>query len=163
MQNWSGSNTRLLLFALSITLALGIFESHEEKSADAMPYSGFSPGNSTGANLSEPIQPIVPPNISNIAKVELGRDLFNEKHLSADGTISCSSCHNLARGGADGRQFALGSHGKTGSINTPTVLNASLNMVQFWDGRATNLESQADGPITNQVLPVLTKKRLFTG
>lgn len=37
--------------------------------------------------------------------------------------------------------------GAQGLINTPTVLNSSLNFRQFWDGRATSLEEQIDGPI----------------
>ena len=36
-----------------------------------------------------------------------------------------------------------------GSINSPTVLNSSLNIAQFWDGRAKDLREQAGGPIAN--------------
>src|SRR5690349_11998851 len=67
-------------------------------------------------------------------KAALGKRLFADSRLSADGTISCASCHDLAKGGADGRATAVGIGGALGPINTPTVLNASLNFKQFWDG-----------------------------
>jgi cytochrome c peroxidase len=69
--------------------------------------------------------------------------------LSADGTVSCASCHSLEHGGADPRPHSLGVGGKEGGIQSPTVLNSSFNFVQFWDGHAANLEEQAGGPVTN--------------
>ncbi|PKO55176.1 MAG: cytochrome C biogenesis protein CcsA, partial [Betaproteobacteria bacterium HGW-Betaproteobacteria-21] len=36
-----------------------------------------------------------------------------------------------------------------GPINSPTVLNSSLAVAQFWDGRAATLKEQAGGPIAN--------------
>jgi cytochrome c peroxidase len=93
--------------------------------------------------------PLVAPRISDMAKVELGRDLFHDKRLSKNNEISCASCHNFARGGADGLQFSIGVGGQLGDINSPTVLNSSLNFRQFWDGRATDLTDQAPGPVHN--------------
>lgn len=84
-------------------------------------------------------------------KVELGRMLFHEPRLSQSGRISCSSCHNLALYGVDGRPTSLGHNAQVGSRNAPTVFNASLHFSQFWDGRAADLESQAAGPILNPV------------
>lgn len=83
------------------------------------------------------------------AKVALGRRLFHDTALSADNTLSCASCHSLDQGGADGRVSSLGIRGQVGPINSPTVLNARFNFVQFWDGRAANLAEQAAGPVTN--------------
>ena len=37
------------------------------------------------------------------------------------------------------------------SRNSPTVYNAALNFVQFWDGRAPDVEKQAQGPLLNPV------------
>lgn len=85
----------------------------------------------------------------NPRRVALGKRLFNETRLSADGKVSCATCHDLARGGDDGKPRSPGVNGKLGSVNAPTVLNASLNFVQFWDGRAATLEEQVGGPITN--------------
>lgn len=82
-------------------------------------------------------------------KVALGKRLFFEKRLSHDDTIACSSCHDFARGGADRLPVSIGIQGKSGQINAPTVFNASLNFVQFWDGRASSLEEQAAGPVLN--------------
>lgn len=84
-------------------------------------------------------------------KVELGRMLFHEPRLSQSGRISCSSCHNLALYGVDARPTSLGHNAQAGTRNAPTVFNASLHFSQFWDGRATDLESQAAGPILNPV------------
>ena len=80
-------------------------------------------------------------------KVALGRRLFHEPKLSADGSISCSSCHDLARGGVDRRSRSIGIGGRVGNINAPTVFNSGFNFRQFWDGRAEALEDQVDGPL----------------
>ena len=95
----------------------------------------------------EPILPI-PENVDvDPAKVELGRKLFHDPILSKDGTISCASCHDLAGGGDDGRKISLGVDDKPGTVNSPTVFNAGMNFKQFWDGRASTLEHQIDGPV----------------
>jgi cytochrome c peroxidase len=86
------------------------------------------------------------------AKVSLGKRLFFERRLSADGTLSCASCHDLyGHAGADGRKTAVGIAGKTGARNAPTVWNAAFLSLLFWDGRAPSLEEQAKGPILNPV------------
>ncbi len=83
--------------------------------------------------------------------VALGRRLFHEPRLSGDNKVSCSSCHDLAKGGVDAKPLSLGVSGKLGLVNAPTVYNSSLNFVQFWDGRAATLEEQVGGPITNPI------------
>lgn len=97
----------------------------------------------------EPIRPLPEIPALNGDKVALGRKLFHDPRLSADGTISCASCHDLERGGADGRRFSIGVGGAEGDINAPGVLTAAYNFRQFWDGRAGSLEEQAGGPIVN--------------
>jgi cytochrome c peroxidase len=82
-------------------------------------------------------------------KVDLGRALFTDAHLSKDGTVSCASCHDLAKGGIDGRDFSVGVGGAIGDMNAPTVFNSGGNFRQFWNGRAATLEEQVDGPMTN--------------
>lgn len=96
----------------------------------------------------EPITPI--PTKINIDKnkANLGRELFFDKRLSKDDTISCHSCHLFTHGGADDKKFSLGVENKVGDINAPTVFNSVFNFVQFWNGRAKNLYEQAIGPIT---------------
>lgn len=100
--------------------------------------------------LREPVEPITPLPLSvqlDAKKVALGRRLFHEPKLSADGSISCSSCHDLARGGVDRQARSRGIGGREGSINAPTVFNSGFNFRQFWDGRAEGLEDQVDGPL----------------
>ena len=82
-------------------------------------------------------------------KIELGRMLFFEKRLSADGTVACASCHMPSRGFSNGRQYGVGVNGRLGTRNVPTVVNAAYYTSQFWDGRAGSLEEQAKGPILN--------------
>lgn len=85
------------------------------------------------------------------AKVELGKMLYMDPRFSSTGTVSCNSCHNVMEGGDDSRTFSMGVHGKTGGRNAPTVWNSAFHSVQFWDGRASLLEDQAKGPVTNPV------------
>lgn len=82
-------------------------------------------------------------------KVALGKQLFFDKRLSGDNTMSCASCHQPDRGFADGLARSRGAGGKQLDRNTPTVLNAALFEKLFWDGRASTLEEQALQPITN--------------
>ena len=101
------------------------------------------------APRNEPIQPIEPAPITDEAKVELGKQLFFDPRLSKSGFISCNSCHNLSMGGSDNLPTSIGHNWQEGPINSPTVLNSSLNLAQFWDGRAGDLQEQAGGPIEN--------------
>lgn len=80
-------------------------------------------------------------------KALLGKKLFHENRLSKDGTVSCATCHNLAKGGTDQRKKSIGVSGKPSEVNSPTVFNARYNFSQFWDGRAADLAEQIDGPI----------------
>jgi cytochrome c peroxidase len=101
------------------------------------------------AASNEPIQPITPPQQINLGKVELGKKLYFDPRLSKSGFISCNSCHNLSMGGTDNIPTSIGDKWHEGPINAPTVLNSSLNVAQFWDGRAADLQEQAGGPIAN--------------
>jgi cytochrome c peroxidase len=101
------------------------------------------------AQAQEPITPITPVQDINLAQVELGKKLFFDPRLSKSGFISCNSCHNLSMGGSDNLTSSIGHNWQQGPINSPTVLNSSLNVAQFWDGRAADLQEQAGGPIAN--------------
>lgn len=81
------------------------------------------------------------------ARVDLGKRLFGDRALSADGTVSCASCHAVAEGGADVTPVSMGVASQLGTRNAPTVLNAGLKQHLFWDGRADTLEEQALGPL----------------
>ena len=96
--------------------------------------------------IIKPIDAVAPKNPS---MVELGKKLYFDTRLSKSGFISCNSCHNLSMGGTDNLKTSIGDHWQEGPINSPTVLNSSLNVAQFWDGRAKDLKEQAGGPIAN--------------
>ncbi|MET0050727.1 MAG: cytochrome-c peroxidase [Candidatus Thiodiazotropha sp.] len=104
---------------------------------------------SSALAADEPIQPIKPVQSINLGQVELGKKLYFDPRLSKSGFISCNSCHNLSMGGTDNLKTSIGDHWQQGPINAPTVLNSSLNLAQFWDGRAADLKAQAGGPIAN--------------
>ncbi len=104
---------------------------------------------SAKAFAEEPIQPIQPAKEINLALAELGKKLYFDPRLSRSGFISCNSCHNLSMGGTDNLKTSIGDHWQQGPINAPTVLNSSMNVAQFWDGRAKDLKAQAGGPIAN--------------
>ncbi len=97
----------------------------------------------------EPIKPIEAVTPKDAGLVELGKKLYFDPRLSKSGFISCNSCHNLSMGGTDNLQTSIGDHWQQGPINAPTVLNSSMNVAQFWDGRAKDLKAQAGGPIAN--------------
>ncbi len=82
-------------------------------------------------------------------KVALGKSLYNDKRLSLDNDISCNSCHKLDNFGVDNEPTSPGHKGQRGDRNSPSSFNAALHMAQFWDGRATSVETQALGPILN--------------
>lgn len=106
-----------------------------------------APATTLAAN--EPIQPIEAAKPKNPEMVELGKMLFFDPRLSKSGFISCNSCHNLSMGGTDNITTSIGHGWHEGPINAPTVLNSSLSLAQFWDGRAKDLKEQAGGPIAN--------------
>jgi cytochrome c peroxidase len=98
---------------------------------------------------NEPLKIIPPVKVADKALVELGKKLYFDPRLSKSGFISCNSCHNLSMGGSDNLKTSIGHKWHQGPINAPTVLNSSLNLAQFWDGRAKDLKEQAGGPIAN--------------
>jgi cytochrome c peroxidase len=106
-------------------------------------------GSAISLAAEEPIQPVKPVQNINMGMVELGKKLYFDPRLSKSGFISCNSCHNLSMGGTDNLKTSIGDHWQQGPINAPTVLNSSLNLAQFWDGRAADLKEQAGGPIAN--------------
>lgn len=79
----------------------------------------------------------------------LGQRLFFDARLSADGSVSCASCHRPERNFADDVAFSRGVHERRTARNTPTLLNRVLGTHFMWDGRAATLEQQVLLPISN--------------
>lgn len=95
--------------------------------------------------------PVPAENPMTVEKWVLGKKLYFDPILSTDGTVSCASCHSPTKGFADGSKSSTGIGGNLGPINSPTVFNSAYNRFQFWDGRATTLEDQSQGPVGNNL------------
>jgi cytochrome c peroxidase len=95
--------------------------------------------------------PIPKDNPQTAEKIALGMQLFFDKRLSKDNTVSCASCHAPEKGFSNGERFATGVGGAKGGRSAPSVINAAYYRQQFWDGRAASLEEQALGPIANPI------------
>lgn len=99
-----------------------------------------------------PLPVMDPENVLSADGVALGRMLFYDRRLSGNNKISCASCHQPALAFTDG--VALGNAGFSGKQlirSAPALINlAWSNNGLFWDGGATNLESQAFGPLTSE-------------
>lgn len=89
-------------------------------------------------------------------KVELGKQLYFDKRLSRDNSIACASCHDPKKGWSNDERFATGVRGQVGGRSAPSIINAAYYPLQFWDGRADELEGQALGPIQNPIEMDLT-------
>jgi cytochrome c peroxidase len=101
--------------------------------------------------LGLPEVPIPADNPPTAETIALGRRLYYDPILSADGTVSCATCHGFDTGFTDRGPVSTGVGGKKGTRHSPTVINSAYNELQFWDGRAPSLEEQAKGPIANPV------------
>jgi cytochrome c peroxidase len=135
---------------LSVSLVLihaGIARAAENK--EAPPLRPIGRHVTIKAPLGLPPVPIPPDNPPTEETIALGRRLFYEPALSSDGTIACASCHNPTLGFADNKPVATGVHGKTGTRSAPSVINRAYDRTLFWDGRAPDLERQAESPIQN--------------
>lgn len=105
------------------------------------------------ADNSLGLPPLIIPaeNQQTAEKIALGRLLFNDKRFSADGSISCASCHQEHKAFTDALPQAVGINGQSGTRNTPTVVNAAFFDTFFLDGREPSLEGQALGPLINPI------------
>ena len=84
-------------------------------------------------------------------QIDLGRYLFFDPMLSADGSISCASCHDPAQGFADGRAQAVGINGQTLPRSAPSLWNIGFFSTLLWDGSKSSLEEQMQGPLYSPV------------
>jgi cytochrome c peroxidase len=94
-----------------------------------------------------PALPMFPENPMTPEKVKLGKELFFDRRLSGDGTMSCAVCHNPDTGYSDGLAISLSYPTTKNWRNAPTIINIGYNTVFFMDGRAKTLEEQSLFPI----------------
>ena len=80
-------------------------------------------------------------------QIDLGRYLFFDPVLSADGSTSCASCHHPDKGFSDGRARSVGINGHEVERSAPTLWNVAFLKRLFWDARSESLEEQAKGPL----------------
>ncbi|UHO37958.1 cytochrome-c peroxidase [Chryseobacterium capnotolerans] len=79
--------------------------------------------------------------------IELGKKLFNEKRLSTDNSISCSSCHIQENAFADNNAQGIGIQNRVGLRNVPAIQNMLFMKFYNWDGNILQLENQPLVPI----------------
>lgn len=101
--------------------------------------------------LGLPPVPIPTDNPQTPEKIALGKRLFEEKRFSADGTVSCATCHDPEKAFGDGLPTSEGIKKQRGTRNAPTVINAAYYDAQFWDGRRSSLEEQSKDPFINPI------------
>lgn len=134
------------IYIFTLLVSFGVSNAWGQSAAASVPVA------KVGAfKWHEPIRPLPQPKNEFPEQSALGDLLFHDPRLSADDTVSCASCHELAHDGIDHLEVAVGVGGIKGPIKTPTVYNSSFNFVQFWDGRAASLEEQAAGPVHNPI------------
>ena len=93
--------------------------------------------------------PSPPANAANAPQIALGKRLFFDVRMSADGTVSCASCHRPEHGFADVRVRSAGVFERHGNRHAPSLIGRASGTLQFWDGRSASLEEQVIEPIKN--------------
>jgi cytochrome c peroxidase len=82
-----------------------------------------------------------------VEKIELGKQLFFDRRLSGDGTMSCGTCHDPEKGFSDDLAISLSYPTTRNWRNSPTLINIGFQKFLFHDGRAKTLEEQALFPM----------------
>lgn len=115
--------------------------------------SGMDSGTRAGTVVSPALGPVPFPahNPWSAEKAELGRTLFFDPRLSADGSVSCASCHFPDRAFSDPRPVSLGVEGRPGLRNSPGLVNVAWEKTLFRDGGVFTLEAQVLAPLESHV------------
>jgi len=120
------------------------------KIATAFVFIGAA-GSLHAAPLGLPPVPIPADNPQTPARIQLGDRLFHDTRFSADGKVSCATCHAQDKAFTDNLPVSKGFNNLTGTRNAPTVINSAYMKTLFWDGREPDLEGQAKQPPVNPV------------
>jgi cytochrome c peroxidase len=100
----------------------------------------------------EPITPVPQPPDADPLKLALGESLFGNPRLSHDGTLACSSCHDLNTNGANDNPPPAARSGATVPLTVLTVFNAALSFRLNWEGNFRTLEAQAESLLENPAI-----------
>ncbi|MEO1030774.1 MAG: cytochrome c peroxidase [Bacteroidota bacterium] len=103
---------------------------------------------------SNVIPPVIPTdNPQTVEGVALGKKLFFDTILSADGTQSCASCHSPQSAFTDNTPTSVGVDGIAGTRNSMPIFNLAWNYNErfAWDGKELSLERQAEEPVQNPI------------
>ena len=120
---------RCRLFATSRstgTAALGAAEREGIIAWARQTRRGYATADAPDGIKGDLLQPLPLRVIVDEKKARLGEKLYHDKRLSGDGTLSCASCHDLAKGGTDQLPVSVGIRGQKGPINSPTIFNAGF-------------------------------------
>ena len=140
---------KLILGAFAVALGIVIYSCTKEPTGQMVKYDD-TPYQLQLVNFTLPTPSLPTDNPLTIEKVKLGRMLFYNKNLSADGTVSCASCHNQQNAFSDINKFSEGVGGAMGDRQAMAIFNMAWHENEFfWDGRAHLLRDQALGPIEN--------------
>ena len=89
------------------------------------------------------LPPVIPANNPLTAEgIALGKKLFFDKNLSANGTQSCAGCHSPSNSFTDGRQYSVGIDNIEGNRNSMPLFNLAWNYEDRFFGTAANLVSK---------------------
>jgi cytochrome c peroxidase len=148
----------LLCFALTLVAACG------EAGGSTRPDAGLEHDNPLRAIPTAPLGVVIDlarlPEPPTAPRVRLGRWLFFDKRLSADGSLACSSCHQPEYAFSQRTPVASGIGGRRGRRKVLPILNLGVaprpvnfrrtpQAFLFWDGRAPSLEAQALQPVAD--------------
>lgn len=100
------------------------------------------------------IAPVIPAdNPQTVEGVALGKKLFFDKILSANGTKACAFCHAPQQAFTDNMITSVGIDGIAGTRNSMPIFNLAWNYDERfnWDGSALSLERQAEEPVENPI------------
>ena len=107
------------------------------------------------------------------AKIDLGRALFYDPILSANGSVSCESCHSPFNAFSHtDHAVSHGIYDSIGTRNAPALFNLAWKKSFMWDGAINHLDVQALAPInhpaemgetTLNVLAKLKSSSLYSG
>jgi cytochrome c peroxidase len=129
-----------LLVGLAATGAVAVALTVAYQQADPTAAQGEYPPLAALPPVPEPLDnPITP------EKVELGRLLFFDPRMSADGSISCNSCHSATTGYGATTAISFGGPGTSHWRNAQTLLNTGYYSKLNWDGAKKSIEQQNSG------------------